>query len=61
MKLDPSLFETLEDGSRIDPVIFGKSLCNRSDTDQMIENLGSDWDSSFQKLALETFCPAKLD
>lgn len=61
MKLDPTLFETLEDGSRIDPVIFGKSLCNRSDTDQMIENLGSDWDKSFQKLALETFCPNKID
>jgi len=61
MKLDPTLFETLEDGSRIDPVIFGKSLCNRSDTDQMIENLGSDWNKSFQKLALETFCPNKLD
>jgi hypothetical protein len=61
MELDPTLFETLSDGSRIDPVIFGKSLCNRSDTDQMIENLGSDWDRSFQKLALETFCPTKLD
>jgi hypothetical protein len=47
------------DGSKIDAVAFGQSLCS-ADLEVMISNLGNDFESSFQYLALSTFCPEKI-
>jgi hypothetical protein len=47
------------DGSAIDPVQFGMSLCE-ADIDLMLSNLGDDFSGSFQEYALETFCPELL-
>jgi hypothetical protein len=47
------------DGSALDPVQFGMSLCE-ADIDFMLSNLGDDFEGSFQEYALETFCPELL-
>ena len=47
------------DGSAVDPVQFGMSLCE-ADIDMMLSNLGDDFSGSFQEYALETFCPELL-
>jgi hypothetical protein len=47
------------DGSAVDPVQFGMSLCE-ADIDVMLSNLGDDFAGSFQEYALETFCPELL-
>ena len=48
------------DGSKIDAVAFGQSLCS-ADLELMISNLGDDFESSFQYFALSTFCPEKIE
>ena len=47
------------DGSALDPVQFGMSLCE-ADIDLMLSNLGDDFEGSFQQYSLETFCPELL-
>jgi hypothetical protein len=50
---------TEADGSSLDAVWLGQSLCD-ANIALLKSNLGKDFDGSFQKFALSTFCPEKL-
>lgn len=51
--------ETFDDGSTLTPQGLALSIC-KGNLATMKKNLGSTWDNSFQKFAIETFCPDKL-
>ncbi len=51
--------ETFDDGSTLTPQGLALSIC-KGNLATMKSNLGSSWDTSFQKFAIETFCPEKL-
>jgi hypothetical protein len=51
--------ETFDDGSTLTPQGLALSIC-KGNLSTMKSNLGSSWDTSFQKFAIETFCPEKL-
>lgn len=51
--------EVFDDGSREDYVKIAFSICDQSESerDQMRENLGGDYEGSFQRFIIEEFCP----
>ncbi len=51
--------EKFEDGSTLTVMDLAQSICG-GDVSTMRTNLGSDWETSFQKFTIETFCPSKL-
>ena len=61
-RIDPELFEVLEDGSFIEPVALANQICSQSasELETMKANLAGFWTSSFNKFAVETVCPQKL-
>lgn len=61
-KLDPELFEVLDDGSFIEPVALANQICSQSASElqTMKNNLAGYWSGSFQKFAVQTVCPSKL-
>lgn len=52
--------ETFEDGSTLTPQGLALSICD-GNLATLKSNLGDRWETSFQKFAIETFCPSKLD
>jgi hypothetical protein len=52
--------ETFDDGSTLTVMDLAYSICQGNPT-TMKRNLGSKWDSSFQKYVLESLCPEKLN
>ena len=61
-EIDPELFRVLEDGSFIEPVALANTICSQtqSELQSMVSNLGNDWNSSFNKFAMETLCPDSI-
>ena len=51
--------EVFDDGSREDYVELAFSICDQSasDRERMRDNLGADYDGSFQQFIIEEFCP----
>ena len=51
--------ETFDDGSKEDYVEIAFLICDQSASDRarMMENLGADYDGSFQQFIIESFCP----
>ena len=52
--------ETYEDGSTLKVMDLAQSICG-GNVSEMKKNLGSDWETSFNKFVIETICPQKLD
>jgi hypothetical protein len=61
-RIDPELFEVLEDGSFIEPVALGNQICSQSasELETMKANLAGFWPNSFNRFAVETLCPEKM-
>jgi hypothetical protein len=51
--------ENFEDGSTLKVMDLAQSICGGS-VSVMKKNLGKDWETSFNKFAIETICPQKL-
>lgn len=51
--------ETYDDGSTLTVMKMTRAVCD-GNLAVMKKNLGSRWDSSFNKFAIESFCPEKL-
>jgi hypothetical protein len=51
--------ETYDDGSTLTVMSMTRAICD-GDLTVMKSNLGANWESSFQKFAIESFCPSKL-
>lgn len=52
--------ESFEDGSTLRVMDLAQGICN-GNISTLKRNLGSEWESSFQKYTLETICPEKLE
>lgn len=52
--------ETYDDGSTLKVMTMARSICEGS-LEEMKRNLGGDWSTSFQKFAIESLCPEKLN
>lgn len=52
--------ETFEDGSALTVMELAWSVCN-GNISTLKENLGANWVTSFQKFAIESLCPEKLE
>lgn len=51
--------EKFDDGSTLTVMDLAQAICSGNVT-TMKTNLGSDWETSFNKFTIETFCPEKL-
>ena len=51
--------KTYDDGSTLTVMSATRAICD-GDLSVMKSNLGANWESSFQKFAIESFCPSKL-
>lgn len=52
--------ETYDDGSKMTVMGLARTICEVGNLSEMKQNLGSSWSSSFNKFAIETLCPEKL-
>lgn len=52
--------ETYDDGSTLTVMQLARTICEAGVLSEMKKNLGSKWNSSFNKFAIETLCPEKL-
>ena len=52
--------ENFEDGSTLKVMDLAQSICG-GNVSEMKKNLGNDWETSFNKFAIETICPQKLN
>jgi hypothetical protein len=52
--------ETFEDGSTLSVMELARTVCT-GNLATLKENLGGQWETSFQKFVFETLCPEKLD
>lgn len=53
--------ETYDDGSTLTVMQLARTICEAGILSEMKKNLGSQWNSSFNKFAIETLCPEKLN
>ena len=53
--------ETYDDGSTLTVMQLARTICEAGILSEMKKNLGSQWNTSFNKYAIETLCPEKLE